>query len=73
MGGPTWDEGQSWIDTLVPLGNKKQNKEMFLAVEDTLGDAFKIPARDFEDEDVKTYFYKIFRNIVKEPVDGIPP
>lgn len=35
-----------------------------------LGDAFKVTAVHFEDEDVKTYFYKIFRHVVKDAVDG---
>lgn len=54
----------------MPLFNEKRNDAMCAVVEDTFGDAFKVTAMDFEDEDVITDFYKIFLHVFKEPIDS---
>lgn len=43
---------------------------MCVAVEDTFDDASKRTAMNVKVEDVKTDFQKIFRHVVKAPIDG---
>lgn len=67
--GPTYAWVYSWVEARVRYFIETRNDERCEPGQVTFDDALNMTSMELEDENVKTFFYKVIRHVHKDVID----